>query len=310
MPTVPAVSGAMRRAILRMIASSFFFAVMGALVKASTGRLPFLVALVFRNVVSVIPLAAWFAWTGLSFRPRRGGLLLVRSALGFGAMAAFFLAIEHLPLSTATVLNFSSPVFVVLFSALLLRESIAGRVLPFVLAAFAGVAILVGPEWARSGVDVAVGLASAVLAALAYVTVRTLSRTEPPARIVLYFALWSSVFSAVLLAGAMAAGWEAVSPGQVVAALSDPWQVAALCGVGLAGMLGQLFLTASYAGERASVVSAFQYTGPVFSYVFGIAFFGDPATLRSLLGGAVIVGGSLGVLYVSQQRRPGPTTLE
>jgi len=100
-----------------MIAAAVAFAVMGAFVKASTAGLPFLFALLFRNAMGLLPLAAWYLVTGRRPTAVRPRLLFLRALLGFSAMFLFFLAIGALPLATATTLNYSSPVFVALVSA-------------------------------------------------------------------------------------------------------------------------------------------------------------------------------------------------
>jgi drug/metabolite transporter (DMT)-like permease len=295
-----------RSAILRMICAAVCFATMGALVKASTSHLPFLVAVLFRNVIGALPLVVYFLARGVGFRSRRKGLLFFRSTAGFTAMFLFFLALEYLPLATATVLNASSPVFVVLLSGLVLRERRIGRVLPLVLAALGGVAWLVyggGPGDGGGEHSVGIGLLgllSALFAAMAYLAVRRLSSTEPSARIVLHFALWSSAYSVLALGVAVAAGWAEVEPARIVAALSGPREAAFLVGVGLAGLGGQMCMTSAYARERASVVSGFSYLNPVFAYGIGVVAFDEPITLAGLGGGALVLAASVGLGWVAE----------
>jgi drug/metabolite transporter (DMT)-like permease len=303
-----------RSAIAFMAAASLCFAVMGALVKASTDHLPFLVAVVFRNVIGALPLVVYFLARGVRFRSRRPGLLFFRSASGFTAMFLFFLAIEYLPLSTATILNSSSPVFVVLLAGLVLREQRIGALLPLVVVAVGGVAWLVlggpappGSDGAgRHSVGIAVlGLLSAVFAAMAYLSVRRLSRTEPSARIVLHFALWSSAFSVAVLAVAVATGLADLDPAQIVRVLSGPREAALLVGVGLAGLGGQMCMTSAYARERASVISGFSYLNPLFAYIIGVSVFGEPVTWAGIGGGTLVLGASLGLARVAEQPDPG-----
>jgi len=105
------------------------------------------------------------------------------------------------------VLNFSSPVFVVLLSWVLLKERVPRGCCPWSWSRSAGRAPGVA-DFSRFGPEIGVGLASAILAALAYVTIRRLSRTESPGTIVLYFSLYSSVFSGIAIAVASTAGWS------------------------------------------------------------------------------------------------------
>jgi len=292
----------LRSAVGYMVLASLLFAVMGAFVKASTARLPFLFALLFRNGMGMIPLAAWYLATGERPHAVRPRLLFLRALLGFTAMFLFFLAIGALPLSTATVLNYMSPVFVVLASAAFQRDRSALRLLPLVGVAFAGVVLVVGfdPDgsWTATGISVL----SAVFAALAYLTVRELSATESSATIVWHFSAWGAVFSAVVLAAAWATGLGNVPWDRVAAALADPLALACLCAVGVFGTLAQLAMTSAYARASAPVISPISYLNPVLSYGLGIALFDDPLTAPALGGGALVIAASVALLWLSGTR--------
>lgn len=291
-------------AILLMVGASAFFAVMGACVKASTAKLPFLVAVFFRSAVGLVPLIFYFYWTHRTFRATQHGLIFLRSVFGFTAMCLFFLAIDRLRLATATVLNFTSPIFVVLLSAFFLKEKGAFRVLPIVVIAFIGVAIMVVPEFRELSLEVILGLASAFLAAMAYVTIKRLSRTESSPTIVLYFSLWSTLFALVALLIAMTFGWS--EWGDVVAQLGNLREVLLLCGVGFCGTFGQIMLTAAYSREKASIVSPFSYLSPIFSYLIGAIGFGETPTWEQMLGGAVVIAASIRVVMMSREAATRP----
>ena len=50
--------------------------------------------------------------------------LFLRGAFGGSAVLAFFTAIQHLPVGLATLLNYTSPIFTVLWAAIFLGERI------------------------------------------------------------------------------------------------------------------------------------------------------------------------------------------
>lgn len=288
-------------AVLLMTGSALSFALMGAAVKASTREMPFLVSLFFRSVAGVIPLGIMVLVRQGSFRSGRQLLLFRRSLLGFLAMCLFFLGIERLPLSTAVVLNQSSPVFTVIFSAILLKEHRAVHVLPVALIAFLGVALLVGPEMASSGLWVSLTLLSAVLSALAYVTVKQLSATESSPLIVFYFSVWGTLFSIVLILVALASGSDYLDWPSIAVHLADPWTVVVLLCVGMFGIFGQLLMTASYARARASQVSPYSFFNPLFSYVIGVAAFSETVTLYRIMGGALVIAASALVPFIGSR---------
>jgi len=284
-----------------MILASCCFAVMGVFVKYSVQDLPFLVAVFFRAFIGCMVLFAYFRFKGLSMGARQHGLLLLRSIYGFTALTMFFYAIEHLPLANAVVLNFSSPVFVVIMSGLILGESRTGKVLPFVLIAFLGTAMLVSPDLTALKVelDALIGLMSAFFAALAYISVKRLSLTESSATIVLYFSMYASAFGLVSLALSFVFGWGGLSVDAVLPVLADPLNLVVLCGIGLAATLGQVLLTSSYSIGRASVVSGFAYINPVLSYFLGMLLFDEVPSVKALAGGFIVIAACVGVLMVS-----------
>ena len=59
--------------------------------------------------------------------------------LGGGAVLLYFVALAHLPAGVATLLNYSSPIFTIVFSALFLREPMTLRSIIAILIAAAGV---------------------------------------------------------------------------------------------------------------------------------------------------------------------------
>ena len=291
-----------RAAMPRMLAAAVCFAVMGALVKASVAALPFLVAVLFRSMIGFLVLGSYFAVTRTPLVAKQHWLLFLRSAFGFTALILYFFALEELPLSTAVVLNFSSPVFVVILSGVFLAEHMAVKMLPLVLLAFGGAALLIAPDLSKVNLAAVLALASALFAAVAYIIVGRVSKTESSATIVYYFSMYSTVFSVVILGVAVALGYSDLSLARIGSVLADPLQLVFLCGVGVSGTIAQLFLTAAYARERASVVSGFSYLTPIFSYVIGLCLFDEVPTMSSILGGAIIIVASIAILIVSRPR--------
>jgi drug/metabolite transporter (DMT)-like permease len=113
--------------------------------------------------------------------------------------------------------------------------------------------------------------------------VRQLITTERSATIVLYFLISSSIISLVTVPF----GW----------ALPTPTEAALLVGAGIAGGIAQILLTESYRHADMSVVAPFEYTSLVFSVIIGLVFFGDVPTWFTLIGGVIVVGSGLFIIY-------------
>ena len=242
----------LRRGALFMLTSAALFAAMGAGVKLASRELPNAMVVFFRNgvgLVVLLPLLLRKGLRGLHTRDVPGHI--VRGLSGLASMYCFFYAIAHLRLADAVLLNQSVPLFLPLVGSLWLGERFPARLWGVIGLGFAGILLILKPGTGLFTPASLVGVASAVLAAVAQVGIRRLTRTEPVTRIVFYFGLIGSVVSAVPAAVA----WRDPSPAL--------WGV--LLTMGVFATAGQLALTRAYGHAPAAQVGPFIYVGPVFA---------------------------------------------
>ena len=269
-----------------MVQAAFWFAVMALLVKlAAAGGLPTMQIVLARAVVTLA-----LSTVGLvrAKQPPWGvnnRLLVLRGVFGSGGFICFYAAVIHLPLAEATVIHHISPVLTAVVAALWLGERLERRILVSMALAFAGVILiakptaLFGDNAAASDVSwsyVAVGVAGALLASFAYVSVRKLGETEPPILVVFYF---PAISVPVSLPFAIA---EWVPPDL------QGWLL--LLGVGAATQAAQLALTKGLARERAGKAISVGYLQIAFAMAFGALLFGQVPGAWSLAGIALVVG--------------------
>lgn len=178
-----------------------FFAAMALTVKLLTQvghEMPTMQVAFFRSFLCLI-LVLPFALNDLKKKPlsaEMAGPMLLRSLAGGLAMIAYFQAIAGLPLATAVLLNYTSPLWAGLFAWLYLNESLSRGVLLAYPLAFTGVLMVVGgPDGAQDLLAIGLGLISAVLAGAAYTALRGL-RGTPPSLVVLGLCLVTSVITA------------------------------------------------------------------------------------------------------------------
>lgn len=267
-----------------MALSAFFFAVMAAGAKLLGGRVGPQEVILVRGVLN----AAFMLWLlrrrGLSWRPKRPLLLVLRGALGHFALSCYFWSVARQPLATAVLLQQVHPVFTAVLAAWFLAERPGKRFVPAFLLAASGVAMLVPRGTALAGpqglAPILAGLLGAFLSAAAYVTVRDASRTEHEETIVLWFPLTSVPLAA---AGTLLEG-------PVLPTLPD-W--AWLVFIAAAGQLGQLFLTRGLARVPAGRATLANPLTIAFGAVLGWLAFGEPLGLATLAGGAAIVAAVL-----------------
>jgi drug/metabolite transporter (DMT)-like permease len=127
-------------------------------------------------------------------------------------MYCFYYAIANIPLADAMLLKLTAPIFMPVIAVLWLQERVTGTLALGLCVGFIGVTVMLDPSLDEHGLAVSpialIGLLGGVLAALAKVTVRRLSRSEPTTRIVFYFALIAGSISAVPLLWA----WQTPTP--------------------------------------------------------------------------------------------------
>lgn len=273
-----------------MLAASVVMALVGTSVKWATDGLPTPVVVFFRNVFGLVVLIPWLATPGgISVRTRHLRLHAVRCVFGFLAMQAYFYAISKLHLGSAVALNFTSPLWIPFVAFFWLREPLARRVLIASLIGLTGVWTIRTPEsgvWSLAG---GMGLLSAFFASAALVGVRRLTlEGEPAGRIVFYFALGSTLFTAL----PVPFFWQMPSPHQWLA----------LAATGALASLAQFLLSRGFARSPAAVAAVAYYGTVPAAAFFGWLFWGERLTAAFAVGATLICVAGISASWPARQK--------
>ncbi len=263
-----------------MLQASVAFSLMALGVKWAGRWIPFIEIVFIRSVIGLIMILFVIHRRRAPLIGREWGLMLLRGFCGFSALMFYFFTLTRLPLGVAVLLNYTSPVFVAILSAIFLNERFDLFLSAMLLLAFAGIYLLTGAGtvfWSLTAWNtyVLMGLLSAIFAAMAYVLIRKLHEQESPYTIIFYFTAVSTAGSATLLPPVFV--WPPMAS----------WLPLLL--VGLGAFWGQLWLTHSLRHARASVVSLFSYAGPLLSFLYGYLFFGEALSRLQISGAFLIV---------------------
>jgi len=260
--------------------SFFGTAVVSAMVKATEALTSAGVILLFQNLICfllVLPFALRGGWPAL--KTGRPGLHLLRAASGTGAWYALFVAITMMPLTNATLLTFSAPLWMPAIAWVLFREKAAKATWIGAAVGFVGVIMVLQPHHQKFNIGALIALAGAFCLAVACISVRRLGATEPTSRILFYY---FGISTLLCLPFAVA-----------------EWQPFGLRGflylVGVAATLlaSQALVVLAYRHASAVKVGPFVYTTIVFTALIDWFLWNHAPTLGVVFGIALVIGGGI-----------------
>ncbi|CAB3786647.1 DMT family transporter [Pararobbsia alpina] len=269
--------------IWMMVLSCLLFALMGAFVKLASAHYSIGELVFYRSLIGLILMLG-------AARVQRGSLLtkypkehLLRSLCGAVALSLWFYSIGKLPLAMAMTLNYTAPIWMVLFVIISAQLKGYRKVSPFmpiaVTVGFGGVICILQPTlqdnqwWGGS-----VGLLSGIVSAIAFLQVAALGKLgEPGYRVVFYFSLVGMIIgvATVMLEG----GFTSHTFKSILMLLA--------MGVLAAG--AQWSLTYAFSNGKTLVNASLQYLTIAFSSVLGGLIFGDQITLMGIYGMILVV---------------------
>lgn len=271
--------------ILYMLLSVVLFTTANALVK-SIGYLPTTQIVFMRSLISLLMCAAYVKYRRFPFFGVNRKWLVIRGAFGVIGLTLFFFTIQNIPLATATVIQYLSPIFTVILAMLYLDQRVRPIQWVFMLVALTGVIILNGLDPNVRLSYVLIGIASAFFASVAYMATVKCSATDHPVLIVMYFHLLATP----IMGSYSFFHWVALS--------SHEWLVGLT--VGVISVFAQIAMAFAITKEDASVVTPFKYVGAVLAWLVGIYFFEEQIGVWGTIGLLVV---SAGVILNTLARR-------
>lgn len=271
-----------------MIASAVAFSIMGIAVKFAVQDIhPFQVVF-FRSFLGLLMIMFSIKRKGMALLGTEHKVMTIRGISGFLALVLHFYTIKHLELGMAVTLNYMAPVFVALFSAKVLGETPGKGFFPLLGIAFLGVILMnahVGFVWDP---NIGIAVLSAVFAAIAYLSIRSLRGKESPLTVIFYFTAIATLGSLLFIPC-----WTWPQ--------ANTWISIAVIGVG--SFYGQLWLTTAMHRAPAWLVSPFIYLNPVLSFIYGWLFFSERGSLIAWMGlGLIIASGALISIFGTKRK--------
>lgn len=216
-------------------------------------------------------------------KTKKPRLQIARGLSILGSLTFIFASLQYLPLAEATVINFTGPLFMVALAGPMLGEQVGWRRWAAVIIGLAGAMIVVRPgsdvfQWAAL-----LPIGSAMFFAMFQLLTRKLAGHD-------------SAFTTLFYT-------QIVATGGALLAAPFFWTPISLYQLGFAFLAGCVGLTAhlcmfnAFRLADASLLAPINYTRIVASVLLGYWIFGNLPDIYTILGGAVIIGSGLFVIY-------------
>ncbi len=269
-----------------MLLAIFCYGLMNVAVKQLSDFTAIQVVL-FRSIISLVISWSMLKAQGVSVWGNNKKILILRGLLGASALTLYFYTLHHLPLATALVIQYLSPIFTAIIASIFLKEKLKPIQWSFFALSFLGVLLIKGLDTRVSMFMLGLGVLSAIGSGAAYTCIRKLKTSEHPLVVVFYFPLITVPIT----------GTYSIFDWKMPEGLNWFW----ILMVGLTTQVAQVFMTKAYQIERASTVAAVTYTGILYALIFGYLIFDERYDWGTFMGmGLAIVGVLLNLWY--QQR--------
>jgi len=273
-----------------MVGSAFLFGAMAFAAKLASARLSGSQVAMIRFAIGLTPALLIPRYRRSAFTFQRLDLLFYRGFFGGLAVLCYFIAIAHINVGVATLLNYTAPLFSGTFSIVFLREHISPKVLIPMPIALTGVLLVVHAN-ARPG-DILgfgkwelIGLLSALFSGAAVTAMRAARQGENSWAVYTSFCLLGTLLTAPLAI----ASWKNPS--------GDEWL--SLGATSLFAIGAQLLLTFSLRWVDAMTVGVISQLAVVVAMLLGVTLLHERLSTLAILGAALTIGGVVGVVYVT-----------
>ena len=280
-----------KKAIALNLTATLCFGLMQVCVALTDKGIPIAEQLFFRNLLGLFIIG--FLLHRLHI-PYYGGnkkyypYLLGRSAAGFIGVCLLFYGLRNASQADVTIMNRLELFTVTAASAIFLHEKIGKVHILSMVLAFAGALVAVNPSFSSSFlVPFVSGFGVALCDSVLYPIISYLSGKVHPFSIVMSFCTFSTVMSLPFLVGKFVA----------------PQGIDLLCllGIGTFAAIAQVAMTYSYRYAPASEMSIYNQLAIVVNALLGLVFLHQVPTIRTWLGGAIVVAASF-MLFTAKEK--------
>ncbi|HTZ79788.1 MAG TPA: DMT family transporter [Stellaceae bacterium] len=272
------------RSAFWVITAGFCATIMNVVVREAAKELHSFEITFFRCLFGFLVMIPWIVKVGFgALKTSKIGFYTMRGMVSLVSMLTWFYGITLVPLSTATALNFTAPLFSTLGAALILRETVRIRRWAALAVGFVGTLVVLRPTSEGLDPNAFYILASALTGGMNVVTVKFLARTESPNAIVTYLMLYVTPLS--LIPALFVWQWPSLTA------------LAWLILLGALGTASHLSVVRGYRAVDASACAPFEFLRLPFAAFLGYAIFHEVTDLWTWVGAITIAASSIYVAH-------------
>ncbi|WP_341861470.1 DMT family transporter [Gymnodinialimonas sp. 57CJ19] len=283
------------RAAAFMIGAIVSFSAMAVAGRRVTAELDTFELMAYRSAVGLVLVLLISGLRGHlhQIRTDRLPLHIIRNACHFAGQNLWFFAVSAIPLAQVFALEFTAPLWVIIFAALFLGERLTWMKVASGVIGFIGILIVVQPGAAPFSFGMGATLAAAVFFAATAIFTKRLTSDQTITCILFWLTVIQFIFGLIfcLYDGTMALPSLALVP----------WVVL----IGICGLLAHFCMTSAFALAPASVVMPIDFARLPLIAIVGALFFEEPLEWAVLLGAILIFGANYMNILVEHRRRRG-----
>lgn len=286
-----------------MLIGSFFFAVMGLLIESLGREYSFAWIATIRSAVATSIAVGMVLYARANFVVWRPASLWMRSLAGCTAMLCIFFAMTHYDVAVVLSLSSMYPIWVAILGWPMLGQMPSRDTWLALSISTVGMWFIYGSATSPSTVSaahshylpqVAIPLAAlaSMFSAIALIGLHRVKELDPRA-VVAHFSAVSTLLSL---------GLWVCTPMQTMMTEADGNSIVRLVAVGVAAVLGQLFLTKAFAAGRPARISVIGLSQVAFAASYKWIFEGRIPSGMGVAGMLLVIGATVWVMFRSQAK--------
>ncbi len=273
-----------RRAIAWFLLSCIAGSCMVTIVRHISAELSTAQIVFLRNAIALLLLLPWVLHRGVaSIRTTKLKMYTLRALNSMLSMFSMFYGLSMIPLTDATALSFTTPIFTTLVAMLVLKESVGKHRWIAIFIGFAGVLIILRPGMQALNAGYAASLAAAFLVANSLIIIKQLSKTESPLDVVFYMTLLMTPLSLPF----------AIPSWQWPSLETWGWFVI----LGILANTAQITLSKACSLTAMTTLMPFDFSRLIFIALIAYIGFGETMDVWTFIGAGVIVGSAIYITH-------------